>query len=91
MPERQVKSIKCQQSANDMIGNNAELEKKSDEISAQDVDIISAPKIVTVESILLLPTNFAAGFVEMTITSIEENEILIVNDFVYEKFSLILF
>lgn len=56
-----------------MIGNNAELEKKSDEISAVDVDLISAPKIVTVESILLLKTNFAAGFVKMTITSNREN------------------
>lgn len=35
-----------------IVGNNAEIEKKSDEISAQDVDINSAPKIITVESIL---------------------------------------
>ncbi len=36
-----------------MIGTNAEIEKKSDEISAQDIDIISTPKVITVESILL--------------------------------------
>lgn len=37
-----------------MIGTNADIEKKADEISAQDVEIISAPKIVTVESMPFL-------------------------------------
>lgn len=37
-----------------MIGANAEIEKKSEEISAQDVDIISTPKTITIEGIPLL-------------------------------------
>lgn len=45
--------IKCQQSAN-MIGSNAEIEKKSEEISAQDIDVISTPKIITFEGIPVL-------------------------------------
>lgn len=48
-----------------MIGTNAESEKKSDEISAQDVDVISTPKIITVESMLCVPDK------SFTITSIQ--------------------
>lgn len=48
-----------------MIVNNAEIEKKSDEISAQDVEVISGPKVVTVESILFMKTNLCGvGFVK---------------------------
>lgn len=37
-----------------MIGSNAEIEKKSEEISAQDVDVISTPKIITIEVLRLI-------------------------------------